>query len=64
MDSSILSTPPITIPSEYLDLAEVFSEKSANILPNHEPQNLAFKTSGAILFWPLYNFSQVELEVL
>ena len=37
VDSSILSTPPITIPSEYLDLAKVFSKEIANTLPEHGP---------------------------
>ncbi len=64
VDSSILSTPPITIPSEYLDLAEVFSEEAANTLPEHGPQDLALETSGTPPFGPLYNLSQVELEVL
>ena len=36
VDSSIL-TAPITIPSEYLDLAEVFSEDAANTLLEHGP---------------------------
>lgn len=64
VDSSILSTLPITISSEYLDLAEIFSEEAANTLPNHGPQDLALETSGAPLVGPLYNLSQVELEVL
>ena len=64
VDSSILSTPPITIPPEYLDLAEVFSEEAANTLPEYGPQDLALETSGTPLFGPLYNLSQVELEVL
>ena len=63
VDSSIL-TAPITIPSEYLDLAEVFSEDAANTLPEYGPQDLALETSGAPQFGPLYNLSQVELEVV
>lgn len=62
--SSILSTPPITIPSEYLDLAEVFFEETANTLPEHGPHDLALEISKAPPFGPLYNLSQVELEVL
>ena len=64
VDSSILSTLPITNPLEYLDLAEVFSEEAANTLPEHRPQDLALETSEAPPFRPLYNISQVELEVL
>ena len=64
VDRSILSTSPITIPLEYLDLAEVFSEEAANTLPEHGPQDLALETSEAPPFGPLYNLSQVELEVL
>lgn len=64
VDSSILGTPPITIPSEHLDLAEVFSEEAANTLPQHGPQDLALETSGTPPFGPLYNLSQIELEVL
>ena len=39
VDSSILSTPLITIPLEYLDLAKVFSKEAANILSEYGPQN-------------------------
>ena len=62
--SSTLGTPSITIPPEYLDLAEVFSEEAANTLPEHGPQDLCLETSGTPPFGPLYNLSQVELEVL
>lgn len=64
VDSSLSSTPPMTIPSEYLDIAGVFSEEAANTLPEHGPQDLALETSGTPPFGPLYNRSQVELEVL
>ena len=64
VDSSILSTPLITISFEYLNLAEVFSEEVANTLLQHGPQDLALETSEAPLFGPLYNLLQVELEVL
>ena len=63
IDSSILSTSPITIPSKYFDLAEVFSEEAANTLPEHGSQDLALETSEIPSFRLLYNFSQVELEV-
>lgn len=64
VDCSIISgTPSITIP-EYLDLAEVFLEEAANTLPEHGPQDLYLETSGTPPFGPLYNLSQVELEVL
>ncbi len=35
--SSTSGTPSITIPPEYLHLAEVFSEEAANTLPEHGP---------------------------
>ena len=63
IDSNILSTLPTTISSEYLNLAEVFFEKVANTLPEHRPQNLALETSEVTLYRPLYNLSQVKLEV-
>lgn len=63
LNSSIPSTGPNIIPSEYLDLAEVFSEEAANTLPEHGPQDLNLETLGTPPFGPLYNLSQVELEV-
>ena len=62
--SSNSRAPSITIPLEYLDLAEVFSEEAANTLPEHSPQDLCLETSGTPPFGPLYNLFQVELEVL
>ena len=56
VDSSILTT-PITILSEYLDLAEIFSEDAVNTLAKYEPQDLALKTSEVPPFGPLYNLS-------
>ncbi len=55
--SSTSSTPSITIPTEYLDLAEVYSEEAANTLPEHGPQDLCLETSGTPPFGPLYNLS-------
>ena len=62
--SSTSGTPSITILPEFLNLAEVFSEKAANTLPKHDPQDLFLETSGTPRFGPLYNLSQVELNVL
>ena len=52
------------IPSEYADLAHVFSEDAANTLPEHGPYDLQLKTISIPPFGPLYNLSQNELKVL
>lgn len=52
------------IPSEYADLAHVFSEDAANTLPEHGNHDLRLETTGTPPFGPLYNLSQNELEVL
>ena len=52
------------IPSEYSDLAHVFSEDAANTLPEHGHHDLCLETTGTPPFGPLYNLSQNELEVL
>lgn len=59
-----MSTPLITIPSEYLNLVQVFTEEVANTLPKYGPQDLALETSRAPPFGPLYNCTQVDLGVL
>ncbi len=64
MDNKAQARPVPTIPAEYLDLAEVFSENGANTLPNHGPQYLSLETNKAQPFGPFYNLSQVEQEVL
>lgn len=63
-NGSIPSTSLNIILSEYLDLAEMFSKEAANTLPEHGPQDLNLETLGTPPFGPLYNLSQVELEVL
>ena len=52
------------IPSEYADLAHVFSEDAANTLPEHGNHNLLLETTSTPSFGPLYKLSQNELEVL
>ena len=42
----------------------MFSEEAVNTLPEHRPQDLCLETLGTPAFGPLYNLSQVELEVL
>ena len=54
----------LLIPSEYNDLAHVFSEDAANTLSEHGNHNLRLETTGTPPFGPLYNLSQNELEVL
>ena len=63
-DTKILLKQIPIIPSEYTDLAYVFSEEAANTLPEHGNHDLCLETTVAPLFGPLYNLSQNELEVL
>ena len=52
------------IPSEYADLAHVFSKDVANTLPENGNHDLRLETTGTPSFGPLYKLSQNELEVL
>ncbi len=52
------------IPSEYADLAHVFSKDVANKLPENENHDLRLETTGTPSFGPLYKLSQNELDVL
>ena len=55
----------IKIPTEYWDLREAFSEKKADELPAHGPQDHAIDIEGGSPPWgPLYNMSCGELAVL
>ena len=56
--------PILLIPSEYADLAHIFSEETTNTLPKHGNHNLRLETMGTPQFGSLYNLSQKELEVL
>ncbi len=52
------------IPSEYADLAYVFSEDTANTLPEHGNYDLRLETKGTPTLGPLHKLFQNELEVL
>jgi hypothetical protein len=51
--------------SQYFDLAKIFNEKTANILFEHDLQNLAIDTQNInSSFESFYNFSEKELKML
>ncbi len=52
VDNKVQATPVPTIPAEYLDLAEGFSEDAANIFPDYGPQDLSLETIKASPFRP------------
>ncbi len=64
VDNQVQAISVSIIPAEYLDLTKVFSEDAANTLPDYGPQDLSLKTTEGLSLGSLYNFSQVELEVL
>ncbi len=64
VNNKVKAIPVLIILAEYLDLAKVFFENTANTLPNHYLQDLNLETTKTSLFGLLYNLSQVELEVL
>jgi hypothetical protein len=50
--------------SQYFDFAEIFNEKTANILSEHDFQNLAIDTQNiSSSFESFYNLSKKELKV-
>jgi hypothetical protein len=56
-----------TIPPEYQDLAEVFSEEKANTLPPHRDgldHVITLEEGTKPVFEPIYNLSEVELRTL
>ena len=59
---SITETP--SIPSEYEDFKEVFSNKEAGRLPPHKGSDHAIEVEGDVPFGPLYNLSNTELAAL
>jgi hypothetical protein len=51
--------------SQYVDLAKVFNEKIANILSEHDSQDLAIDTQNiSSSFESFYNFSEKEFKML
>jgi len=58
---------PVRIPSEYKDLAEVFSEKKANTLPLHRGRldhSIVLEEGSKPAYGPIYNLSENELSVM
>ena len=57
----------VTIPAEYLDFEDVFSKKSAALLPEHTKINthaIDLQKSKQLLYGPIYSLGPVELKTL
>ncbi len=63
---SLWGTGAVRVPPEYLNYVYFFSERAANELPKHGPQDHAIDLvdGGTVPFGPLYNLSASELKVL
>ena len=62
-----LLTEEVTVPFEYLDFADVFSEKSANVLPERTGANehaIELEEGKQPPYEPIYSLGPVELETL
>ena len=58
---------PVTVPEEYSDYADVFSEKLAAVLPEHTETNthaIELEEGKQPLYGPIYSLGPVELETL
>ena len=63
----LLLAKKITVPTNYSDFADVFSEKSANILPKRLRANehaIELKKGKQLPYKPIYSLRPVELETL
>jgi hypothetical protein len=59
--------PPVTLPSEYSDFADAFSERNADKLLSNRgvlDYSIPLKEGAKPQFGPIYNQSEVEPEVL
>jgi hypothetical protein len=59
--------PPVTLPPEYSDFADVFSERNADKLPpnrGHLDHSIPLEEGAKPQVGPIYNLSEVKLEVL
>src|SRR5204863_8120007 len=59
--------PPVELPPEYSDFADVFSEDNADKLPPHRghlDHSIPLEEGVKPQFGSIYNLSEVELEVL
>ena len=62
-----LLTEEVTVPVEYSDFADVFLEKSANVLPERTGANehaIKLEEGKEPPYEPIYNLKRVELETL
>ena len=58
---------PVAIPAEYLDFEDVFSKKSATVLPEHTEINtyvIDLEEGKQPPYGPIYSLRPVELETL
>ena len=64
---ALLLAKKVTVPIEYLDFADVFSEKLANILPKRTGANehaIKLEEGKQPLYGPIYSLGLVELKTL
>ena len=57
----------VIVPTEYSDFADVFSEKSASVLPKQTGANkhaIELEKGKQLLYGPIYSLEPVELETL
>ena len=55
----------VTVPVDYLDFADIFSEKSANVLPEQTGANehaIELEEGKQLPYGPIYSLGPVELE--
>ena len=65
MDNTL--KPPVELPPEYSDFADVFSEDNADKLSTHRSHldhSIPLEEGAKSQFGPIYNLSEVKLEVL
>ena len=63
---ALLLAEEITVPTEYLDFADVFLKKSANVFPERTGANkhvIELKEGKESPYRPIYSLAPVELEV-
>ena len=64
---ALLLTKEVTVPNEYLDFADVFSENSANVLPKRTGANehiIKLEKVKQLPCGPIYSLKPVELKIL
>ena len=62
---ALLLAEKVTVPTEYLDFADVFLEKSSNVLPERNGANehaIKLEKGEQPLYGPIYSLGLVELE--